>query len=232
MSEPPSLAKPLEGRERLARGAEIGDLVREARHSVIWDSLQMLCRIGTTLGFNLHAFGKENIPRSGGVLLVSNHQSNLDPILLAVQLRRKVSFLAKVELFQNRYFGWLIRELNAFPVRRGEGDIGAVREAINRLKEGRVLTLFPEGTRTRTGELGTIQPGIAMIVRRAQAPVIPAVIDGAFRAWPSGSRLPHPHPVRVLYGRPLHLSHLKANEIVATIGLTLRSMLAELRGAA
>ena len=168
-------------------------------------------------------------PKTGGVLLVSNHQSNLDPIVLAVQLQRKVSFFAKVELFENRYFGWLIRELNAFPVRRGEGDIGAVREAIHRLKEGRVLTLFPEGTRSRTGEIGTIQAGIAMIVRRAGVPVVPAVIDGSYLAWPKSRSLPRRHPIRVMYGRPLATENLRPAEIVSLIDTTLRSMLARLR---
>jgi len=219
----------LEPEARAARSPGDESPAAEAVHPLLWDSLQIFCRIITTLMFDLHVFGKHNIPTSGGVLLVSNHQSNLDPVLLAVQLRRKVSYFAKVELFQNRFFGWLIRELNAFPVRRGEGDIGAVREAIRRLKEGRMLTLFPEGTRTRDGHIGPIQPGISMIVRRAGVPVVPAVIDGAYRAWPRGQKLPRAWPIRVMFGRPLDVENLRPVQIVDLISTTLRSLLAELR---
>lgn len=201
----------------------------DALNPWLWALLKMPCRLTTTLMFDLKTYGKRHVPAAGGALLISNHQSNLDPVLLAVHLRRQVSFMAKIELFQNRHFGWLIRQLNAFPVRRGEGDVGAIREVLRRLKEGKVLTLFPEGTRTRDGRIGRIQPGIAMIVKRAQVPVIPAVIDGSFQSWPRGRKLFRPHPIRVMYGPPLRVEKLKAEQIVQLIASTLNGMLEELR---
>lgn len=196
----------------------------------LWSPLRSLCRIFTDSVFRLRTYGISNVPRCGGVLLICNHQSNLDPVVVAVHLRCAVSFLAKAELFEHPGFGWLISELNAFPVRRGEGDVGAVRETIRRLREGRILTLFPEGTRTPNGEIGAIMPGIAMIVRRAQVPVIPAVVDGAYLAWPRDAKFPRPHPIKVLYGPPMAVEGLKGEQIISLIDRTLRGMLAELRG--
>jgi 1-acyl-sn-glycerol-3-phosphate acyltransferase len=187
------------------------------------------CRIYSTLAHDLKVYGLEHVPQEGGVVIASNHQSNLDPVLLAVQLRRPVSFLAKSELFENKLLGWVISNLNAFPVRQGEGDVGAVKETIRRLQEGHALVVYPEGSRSQTGEMMPILGGIGIIVRRAGVPVVPVVIEGSFAAWPKGSRLPRPHPVRVMYGPPMHLSKLRGAEIVERIGTTLNRMFVELR---
>lgn len=189
----------------------------------------MLCRIGTSLLFDLKTYGTEHVPKTGGALLVANHQSYLDPILVAVHLYRPVSFLAKSELFENRYFGWLIRSLHAFPVRQGEGDVGAVRETIRRLGEGHILNVYPEGSRTETGEIGPIQKGVALVVRKAGVPIVPVAIDGSFQAWPKMRKLFRPHPIRVLYGPPMDMSGMKGEQVVQRIDSTLRTMLAELR---
>jgi 1-acyl-sn-glycerol-3-phosphate acyltransferase len=200
-----------------------------ANGSSPWKAAQALCRILTTLMFDLKAYGVENVPPRGGVLLVSNHQSYLDPVLLGVPIKRPMSYLAKSELFENKYFGGLIRGLNAFPVRQGAGDVGAVKETIKRLAQGHLLNIFPEGTRTEDGQIGKIEPGAALVVRRANVPVVPVVIDGSFEAWPRNKRLFHAHPIRVMYGRPMDVSNLKAAEITKLIDRTLRSMFVELR---
>src|SRR5205085_495254 len=103
------------------------------------------CRPILSAAFELKVYDRHFVPRRGGVLLVSNHQSYLDPVLVALYLPRPMSFLAKSELFRHRFFAWLIRSLNAFPVRQGAGDVGAVREMIKRLREGHMLNIFPEG---------------------------------------------------------------------------------------
>lgn len=197
--------------------------------SLLWQLGQMLCRIWTTLYFQLQIIGRQNIPPTGGVLVVSNHQSYLDPVLLAVQLRRPMSYMARATLFKNRFFSWLISNLNAFPVRRGEGDVGAVRETIRRLDDGHMLALFPEGTRSADGEVKALEPGVALIIRRTTAVIVPAVIDGSHEAWPKGKKLPRAHPIRVLYGPPLDIKGLKGNQIVPLLEKTLKQMLADLR---
>lgn len=197
--------------------------------SLLWRVGQVICRIATTLLFDLKVYNVHHVPLKGGALLISNHQSFLDPVLLAVRLPRPMSFMARSGLFTNPLFAWLIRNLNAFPIRQGSGDVGAMRETIRRLQEGHLLNIFPEGSRTDDGEISTIAPGAALVIRRIDVPVIPAVIEGSFQAWPKGRRLFGPHPIRVMYGPPLKVDGLKADQITHLIDTTLRQMLQDLR---
>jgi 1-acyl-sn-glycerol-3-phosphate acyltransferase len=197
--------------------------------SRFYKACHIVARVGTTLMFDLKSYGIHHVPRTGGVLLVCNHQTYLDPVIAGVHLRRPIGFIAKSELFEKPKFNWLIRSLNAFPVRRGEGDVGAMKEAIRRLKEGNILTMFPEGTRSKDGRIGLIQPGIALLIRKAQVPVVPVVLDGCLKAWPRGEKLFHPAPIRIMYRPPLDVANLKGAAIVELIGQTLNDMLLELR---
>jgi 1-acyl-sn-glycerol-3-phosphate acyltransferase len=180
--------------------------------------------------FDLKVYGAHRVPAEGGVLIISNHQSYLDPVLLGVRLQRPLSYLAKSELFGNWAFAWLIRSLGAFPVKQGAGDVGAMKETIARLQEGRALNIFPEGSRTETGELLPIEKGVGLVIRKARVPVVPAVIDGSFSAWPKGHKLFRPFPIRILYGYPLDLSSMDRDQMIETIRRTFETMFAELRG--
>lgn len=193
----------------------------------LWKLLRAVAQIATTLLFDLKVYGLEHIPRSGGAIIASNHQSYLDPVLIGVRLPRPLSYMAKSELFRNPFFARLICSLHAFPVRQGAGDVGAVKESIRRVQEGHLLNIFPEGTRTEDGKLQPILPGVALVVRRAGVPVVPAVIDGAFDAWPPQRRLPRPRrwPIIVEYGPPMDFSGLKGDAISARIDETFRRML-------
>jgi 1-acyl-sn-glycerol-3-phosphate acyltransferase len=195
----------------------------------IWGPCHSICRITCSVWFDFKAHGIKNVPKKGGALLICNHQSFLDPAFLGVQLPRQISFMAKMELFETFFWGRLIHNLNTFPVRRGEADVGAIREALRRMHEGHVLAMFPEGTRSRNGELLPIQAGIALMIKRAEAPVIPAVVDGTWRAWPRGKKFPTKAPVRMLYGPPLDVKNMKGPQIVRHVEGTFRSMLTELR---
>jgi len=166
------------------------------------------------------------------VLLVSNHQSYLDPVLVAVRLKRPLNYIAKSELFENPHFARLLRWLNSFPVRQGAGDVGAIRETIARLQAGRALIIFPEGSRTNNGELLPIERGVSLILRRIKVPVIPVVIDGSYQAWPMNQSIFQPRKIRLSYGPAMELSGLKEKEIVHVIEETLRRMLETLRVAA
>ena len=200
------------------------------QRSIAWRSAQFLARVLTSLLFDLKVDGLENVPPRGGVLLVSNHQSNLDPVLLAVRLKRPLNYIAKSELFENRIGGWLLRAVfNAFPVRQGAGDVAAVRETIARLREGHLLNLYPEGARTTDGEIAPLLRGVGLIVRRARVPIIPVVIEGSFHAWPIHRRCFRPHPIRVRYGQPMDLNGRDEDEVVAVIDRTLRDMFRTLR---
>jgi 1-acyl-sn-glycerol-3-phosphate acyltransferase len=195
----------------------------------LWKLAQTIVRVSTSTLFDLKVYGRKNVPDEGGALMISNHQSYLDPAILGAQLGRPMSYLAKSELWKNPVFGWLITRLYAFPVRQGAGDKGAIEETIRRLHEGHLLNIYPEGSRTPDGEMLPIQRGVALVIRKAKVPVVPAVIDGSFAAWPKGSVLPSPHPVRILIGKPVRMDHMKGPEILAEIDRMFREMLAELR---
>jgi 1-acyl-sn-glycerol-3-phosphate acyltransferase len=152
--------------------------------------------------FGLRTRGRSNVPRKGGLILAVNHQSNLDPVVVGCGLTRPVHFMGKTALFSG-FLGVLIRRLNAFPVKRGGADRGAVKEFIRRVKEGLPVMLFPEGTRTHDGMLGRIMPGVGSIAVRAGAPVVPTYIDGSFDAWPRHRKLPRPAQLSITFGRPI-----------------------------
>ena len=171
---------------------------------------QLVCQIAYAGLFQGRMFGMRHVPRDGGVLLVSNHQSFLDPMLITLGLPRECSYMARDSLFKTEAFGRLISAYNAFPVKRGTADIGAIKESLRRLKAGHLLTMFPEGTRTCDGQIGPMQTGPVMIARRADVPIVPATILGAFEAWPRSAKLPRLKPVIVSYAPPIPPDRLRA----------------------
>jgi len=179
------------------------------------------------------AYHRRRVPRRGGLLVVCNHQSYLDPILAALPICRPFSPMARESLFRNPVFSRLIRSLYAFPVKRGSADLGAVREAIRRLRSGEIVLVFPEGTRTRDGSIGRLHAGMIVIAQRAGVPILPMVIDGAFECWPRGRRLPVPHPIRVTYGELISPGEVRDSEPEELAGRLREEMIrlqAELRG--
>jgi 1-acyl-sn-glycerol-3-phosphate acyltransferase len=149
------------------------------------------------------------------VLVVANHQSYLDPILVAVGMPRPFHPMARNSLFRFGPFARLIRSLHAFPVQRGTADLEAVREALRRLEAGAVVLVFPEGTRTRDGSIGPLRGGPVAIAARAQVPIVPMVIDGAFEAWPRWFRVPRPRTIRVACGRPISVNGVASRDAEA-----------------
>ena len=120
---------------------------------------------------------RENIPSSGPFVICSNHISYIDPVYLALAVDgRQVFYMAKGELFRFRPFGWLLRRLGAFPVERGKGDGEAMNVGYEHLKNGQIMGIFPEGTRSKNGKLGRAKSGVAVIAARAGVPVVPAAI--------------------------------------------------------
>lgn len=194
-----------------------------------WWFCQTVAFLVCKIVFRLKVYGIEKIPKTGGVLIASSHQSYLDPALIGVCPSRPVAFLANAYLFKNPFFGWLIRSLNAFPIEQGKGDRAAVTAAIDRLKEGYVLTIFPEGHRSPDGELKPLERGFALVARKAGVLVVPAAIDGAFQAWPRRRKFPGIHPVHLIFGDPIDVTGMDANQIVAAVDAALKTLTVELR---
>ncbi|TVR74740.1 MAG: 1-acyl-sn-glycerol-3-phosphate acyltransferase [Sphaerobacteraceae bacterium] len=151
--------------------------------------------------------GLENVPKSGGALMVSNHLHNVDPVLLEAVFPRPVRFMAKKEVFSIPFAEWVARMTDSFAVDRGNPDRAALRHAQTRLLGGVIVGMFPEGTRSTTGGLKDVFPGAAAIALRANVPVIPTAIIGTDTLPGNGSkpRRPGPRRVTVRIGKPFYL---------------------------
>jgi len=170
----------------------------------------MMYTVGRFLSFlflklfvRLKARGQEHIPASGGFILASNHASNLDPVVLGVVCTKPLHFMAKEELFRNRFFGWILRSVNAFPLRRHGADTAAIKEAIRRVRRGGGLLIFPEGTRSVDGKLGPALEGVGFLAEKLKCPVIPAYVKGTERALPKGAKFIRPATISVVFGEPI-----------------------------
>ncbi len=137
-----------------------------------------LVRFAYHIVFRITVIGRENIPEEkGGYIIASNHISNNDPPMVGLTFRGKYNFMAKEELFHlNPIFTWLIKKLGAFPVKRGAKDSSAIDNALESLKRGRIFIIFPEGTRSKDGELGRAKSGVTLIAAQAKVPVVPVFI--------------------------------------------------------
>ncbi|MCD6378499.1 MAG: 1-acyl-sn-glycerol-3-phosphate acyltransferase [Planctomycetes bacterium] len=178
------------------------------------------CWIAFSTWWRTRAFNRHHEPSTGSVLYICNHQSFLDPVLVAVGLSRPMNYMAREDLFTPPIFGRLIRSLGAFPVKRASADTGALKEALRRLKRGEQLTVFPEATRTRDGSIGPFSPGVAMLAKRAADWVVPTLIEGAFDLWPKTKLLPAPGRIVVVYDTPIHreeFASLPADEFLGMI---------------
>lgn len=154
--------------------------------------------------FRGRVFGTHHVPRRGGVLLVSNHQSFLDPVLATLAIPRECNYMARDTLFHHPVLRRVIEFLNAFPVKRGTADMGAIKETLRRLKSGKVVLTFPEATRTVDGSVGPMRAGVVLLARKTRVPIVPMLILGAFESWPRTAKLPTPRPILVAYAEPIY----------------------------
>lgn len=153
-----------------------------------------------SLVYRWQVIGREHIPKEGPVILCANHISLWDPPLLGSGIERQVFFMAKEELFRIPVLSFLITKFGAFPVKRGAGDRAAIRSTLKLLEEGKILGIFPEGTRSKTGEVGPGMPGVAMFALRSQAEVVPVAIIGPYHPF---------RRIKIVYGKPIDLTSLR-----------------------
>jgi 1-acyl-sn-glycerol-3-phosphate acyltransferase len=181
----------------------------------------------------------DEIPREGPVILAANHISNADPVILGAWLTkllgRRIHWLGKREMFDWPVVGWMARNGGVLPVDRGGADAEAFREALRVLEEGHVLMIFPEGTRSPTGELQQPKDGLALLALRSRAPIVPIGMADTDRVWPKGRKLPRPgghatmqvgRPFRVTDELPADLDRRAAR--AAATDLIMRRIAAEL----
>lgn len=173
--------------------------------------------------FRLEAQGKEHVPDEGGVLLCSNHISLLDPPTVGILLDRKVHFMAKKELFDIFGLGWLIKQLGAFPVKRGGVSKESIKTSLTLLRTGNIMGIFPEGTRSKGEDGGAGKKGAATFALRSDAVVIPVAIIGNYKMFKK---------TKVVYGSPVDLAPFKDKDVPDAIERAtdlIMSRIAELR---
>lgn len=158
------------------------------------------------LFFPLRVFGRDFLPSDGGFIIASNHVSYMDPFILGLASKRRLSYVARESLFQNRILRFLLYRVDAFPIKRNTTDFRAVREALRRLKRGAAVVLFPEGTSKGKSGQKKVQPGIGFIATKAGRPVIPAYIYGSDKVLPPGQKMLRRHRVTVIFGEPIYLA--------------------------
>ncbi len=199
----------------------------------IWyGQAKSIVRVFVSILFGARYSGRANVPKTGGALLVSNHQSHLDPPIIGAGCPRQMSYLARLTLFRFSPFGWLLQSVGGIPIDRDGSALAGIRATLEALQRGEMVLVFPEGTRTRDGNLGVFKPGLALVARRARVPIVPAAIEGAYRAWPRTSAIPQAGPVHVHYGRPLERDEIAAcseEELAALVEQRVRECLDLLR---
>ena len=169
-----------------------------------YNRFRRLCLFGLTLWNRFCSRGSENVPATGGCGICANHASCLDPPVVGVGVgHRQVRFMARDTLFKGRVMSWLLPAIGVIPLDRTRGDISALRKAIQSLKSGAVIGLFPEGTRSPDGQLQEPKGGVAFLIAKAGVPVVPAYINGTFCAYPKGARFIRPCKVSITYGPPI-----------------------------
>ncbi len=183
--------------------------------SLVWNVLNPLYRFEVK--------GLEHFPKTGGVLICANHIDALDPPVVGITAPRDVNFMAKEELFNMLVFKGLLPKLRAFPVKRGMSDREALRKAISLLKNGEVMGLFPEGTRSKTGELGKGFSGAGFFALKGEAVVVPCAIIGPYKLFKR---------VQVVYGTPIDMEPFRerrasAEEVTGVIMQHIQNLIDE-----
>lgn len=185
------------------------ELPHPTRRNWCWLILQFALRMTCVVFLRYRAAGLRNVPSCGGGLYLVNHQSFVDPLLVGLPLQRPVSFLARDNLFRVPVIGWILRNTYVMPINRRSASSASIKAAAARMEHGFAVGIFPEGTRSSSGEMNPFKPGFIALVRRAKVPVYPVGIAGADRAMPRSSLFLHFSQVRVVFGEPISVDDLQ-----------------------
>lgn len=173
---------------------------RTLRERWIYRIVRGTARVVGVSFFDLRCFGRHHLDFPGSALLLSTHQSTLDPVMIGLMGNTELAYLARKTLFRSWIFAALIRALNAIEIDREGGGLAGLKETLKRLKQGKKVLIFPEGTRTSTGRPADLKPGFISLARRGAVPLVPMAVTGAFSALQRGSLLPRYAPLCVFVG--------------------------------
>jgi len=178
---------------------------------MIYWIVYFLTKVVSWMFFPFTAHQTRHIPRQGGFILASNHISNLDPVLLGICSVRRINFMAKIELFKGA-LGYILTRLGSFPVKRGEADLGAMKEALKRLKNGRVILIFVEGTRRIGNAPSKAQAGAGFLAMKSGVPVVPVYLKGTDQVMAPGTKSLKRGPVSATFGEPFFVNDAPSYE--------------------
>lgn len=173
-------------------------------YNIVRTTLRIFLKIFT----KIKVTNKEKIPLTGQVVVVSNHLSLWDPVVLGAFFERKIHFIAKEELFKVFLLGKIMRGVEAIPIKRGQADRNAIRKALNYLKEEEAVFIFPEGTRSKTGDLGDFLPGTSLIAVKGNAKIVPIGIKGTKNILKSL----RPN-IEINIGEPIDVTNLQGKKV-------------------
>ena len=162
--------------------------------------------------FRLRIFGRENFPKASPVIVTPNHVSFLDPIIVGIGAPQKLSYLARDTLFRFRPFAKMLRWIHVSPIKRETGDVNAFKLTLNKLSQGEPILIFPEGTRSRDGNLQVPKSGIGFLQNASGVRILPCYVKGSMEAWPKHSRFPKPRRISVYFGKPLEFEKISGNK--------------------
>lgn len=185
------------------RGSGAGLPPRPLTERVVYLLVRGIARVIGVSAFDLRCYGRHHLDFDGAALLLSTHQSTLDPVMIGVMHNTELAYLARKTLFNSRIFAALIRSLNAIEIDREGGGLAGLKETLKRLKYGKKVLIFPEGTRTSTGRPAQLKPGFVSLARRGAVPLVPMAVTGAFHALKRGSMLPRYAPLCVYVEEPI-----------------------------
>jgi 1-acyl-sn-glycerol-3-phosphate acyltransferase len=185
-------------------------MTRSLAKRLWYDFLWVSSRLLAVVFFRIRVGNRQVVPREGGALVMSNHQSNFDPVLVGLACDRRLNYLARRSLFESAGLRRLIESLDAIPIDRDGSGLGGLKETLRRLKRGEMVLIFPEGTRTTDGHVARLKPGFCALARRA---------------WPRSHKLPRPSTIRIEFGLPLwpaEIEMLDDTQLVAEVERRIR----------
>ena len=183
-------------------------------------------RLAGLVLFKYHCQGRHHLPETGGAIICANHQSHLDPPLVGMAPSRHCIYLARKSLFKNPLFGFIISMLDAIPLNRDGMGIEGIKATLRKLKAGETVVMFPEGTRTKTGEMQTLKSGFITLARRAKVPLVPCGFVGAYDCLPRGGKLPQFERIRCVYGPPItseQIAEMSDDQLIELLAIRMRA---------
>ena len=175
---------------------------------LVYDFWYFALLIWARIYLRVRFYNRRNVPHTGAVIVISNHQSFLDPPLIGTSQWRQMYYMARKTLFKG-FFGRLLRTVGAYPVSQDGNAIAGIKETLKLLKKEQAVLMFPEGSRTEDGRMHTFLGGIVAVAKRAKVPIVPCAVNGAYRAFPRGAKIPRPYKVTVTFGELIPVEEIQ-----------------------